>query len=94
MSLDEKLEQIRNVFSYIGKTENGKYINLNIDVISKGYVTKQQLLDYQNELQCFRHGEKDMVEKRKNYTDEQKMFLIDFGLMLINATERYINKNK
>jgi hypothetical protein len=34
-----------------------------------------------------------MVDKRKNYTDEQKMFLIDFGLMLINATERYINKN-
>lgn len=93
MPLDEKLEQIRNVFSYIGKTENGKYINLNIDVISKGYVTKQQLLDYQNELQCFRHGEKDMVDKRKNYTDEQKMFLIDFGLMLINSTERYINKN-
>lgn len=31
---------------------------------------------------------------KKNYTDEQKMFLIDFCLMLINATERYINKNK
>lgn len=91
MTLDEKLAQIRNVFSYIGKDEKGKYIDLEIDKISKDYVTKQQLQKYQNELQCFRHGEKDMVEKRNEYTDEQKMFLIDFGLSIINATERYLN---
>jgi len=94
MSLDEKLEQIRNVFSYIGKTENGKYIDLDIDTISKGYINKQQLIDYQNELQCFRHGEKDMVEKRNDYTEEQKSFLIDYGLMLINATERFLNNKQ
>ena len=92
MTLDEKLEQIRNVFSYIGKTENGKFININIDEISKGYVTKDQLISYQNELQCFRHGEKEMVNKRSEYTEEQKQFLIDYGLMLINATERYLKE--
>ena len=92
MTIDEKLEQIRNVFSYIGKTENGKYININIDEISKGYVTKNQLMNYQNELQCFRHGEKEMITKRREYTEQQKQFLIDYGLMLINATERYLNE--
>lgn len=90
MSTDEKLEQIRNVFSNLGRMKNGKYVNLDIEKISNGFIAKQQLIDFQNNLQCFRHGEKDMIKQRNMYSDEQKQFMIDYGLMIINATERYI----
>ena len=61
--------------------------------MSTGYVTKEDLIKFQNDLQCFRHGEKEMVAKRTDYSEQQKKFLIDYGLMLINATERYINED-
>jgi len=89
MSLDEKLAQIRNVFSYLGKTSSG-YINLDIEKISNGYISSEQLKAFQKDLQCFRHGEKDMIEKRDSYSEAQKKFMIDYGLMLINVTEEVL----
>jgi len=94
MPIDEKLGEIRNAFSNLGKLENGKYMNIDFGIITSGIFSNDDVLKFQNILQCFRHGEKEMLDKRQQYSVEQKQFMIDLGLSLLNATERHINTNK
>lgn len=89
MELNEKLANIRDVFEHIGK-QNGKYIKIPYESITMGYITTESVLKFQNEIQCFRHGLADMVEQRNKYSDEEKRNLIDFGLVILSVSYRYL----
>jgi len=91
MEFNEKLANIRDVFEHIGK-QNGNYLKIPFDTLSSGYITIQAVLIFQKELQCFRHGESEMVEKRSEYSEEQKRFFVDFGLTILMLAYRFLNK--
>lgn len=89
MSLDEKLSTIRDAFEHIGKKE-GRYIPIPYEDISGGYLSVENIKRFADELQCFRHGEHSLVEKRATYTEEQKLFMVDYGMMLLNLAYRFV----
>lgn len=91
MTCDEKLENIRNVFENIGK-KDGKYIKIPFEQLSSGYINSNDVKKYAEELQCFRHGETDLLDKRSKYTIIEKDFLIDYGKLILNISSRYLNK--
>lgn len=89
MTLDEKLENIRNVCANIGK-QGDKYIDIPYEQISSGFITSDDVKRYEKEIQCFRHAESEMFEKRKSYSDQQKEFLIDYGKTILNLAFKYL----
>lgn len=88
-SLDEKLSTIRDAFENIGK-KNGKYLTIPYENLSVSYLSSDKAQAFAKELQCFRHGEATLVAKRASYTEEQKLFMIDYGMMLLNLAYRFV----
>jgi hypothetical protein len=89
MSNDEKLMNIRNVFENIGK-KDGKYLKIPFESLSLGYIKSEDVKKFADELQCFRHGDPDLMKNRDNYSDREKEFMIDYGKMILNVTSKYI----
>lgn len=89
MSLDEKLEAICNSIEYLLKPhkKSDKFIVLDY-TDTDGYLSDDIVKGYRNKLECFRHSTKEDINKRSNYTDSQKDFFINYGLVIID----YINR--
>lgn len=89
MEMDEKLKEIINAIEYMLK-DNKKYISLDYETISKGFVKEESILEYKSILQCFRHSSTKSIEERKQISESQKQFLIDYGIMICRMI--YYNK--
>lgn len=84
MELDEKLEGICNSIEYLLKPKNSASF-MNIDYSdSCDYLSDDIVKKFRNKLECFRHSTKEDLETRENFTQEQKQFLINFGLLIID----------
>lgn len=71
------------------------YIQINYSLISNGLITNDMVISFQKDLQCFRHGEASMIEKRESFSEEYKLFMIDFGILILNLAYRELkNRNK
>lgn len=58
---------------------------MNIDYSdSCDYLSDDIVKKFRNKLECFRHSTKEDLETRENFTQEQKQFLINFGLLIID----------
>lgn len=84
MSTNEKLESISNLIENMLK-KDGKFIKVNYSSICLNYISDDNVKDYRKKLNCFRHGSTDSINERKAYSEEQKSFLIDYGIIIINA---------
>lgn len=94
MTNNEKLQSIRNAFENVGK-KGKNYIQINYSLISHGLITNDMVISFQKDLQCFRHGETSMIEKRESFSEEYKLFMIDFGILILNLAYRELkNRNK
>ena len=85
MDTDEKLKEIVNLIENMLKKENGKYDKLDYSKLCFDYVSDEKIRTYKNKLQCFRHASDANLKQREAFTDEQKNFLIDFGLIILKA---------
>lgn len=84
MSTDEKLAEMANLIENLLK-KNGKFIALDYTKICFDYVTDEIVTSYRKKMHCFRHATNDAVAERKNYTEEQKNFFIDYGLTIVKV---------
>lgn len=84
MAINEKLKEIANLIENLLKV-NGKYLLLEYDKIAFEYINDEQIKLYRNRVQCFRHSANDSIMERENYTDEQKNFLVDYGILIIKT---------
>lgn len=84
MSTDEKLSEIANLIEYLLK-KDGKFITLDYSVICFEYISSEIVTSFRKKMQCFRHASDEAISERKSYTEEQKDFLIDYGLTIIKA---------
>ena len=46
--------------------------------------------NYRKKMQCFRHCTDEAIEERKTYSEEQKNFLVDYGLTMVKAIHELV----
>ena len=84
MSTDEKLAEIANLIENMLK-KDGKFITIDYSLVCFDYIDEETVKEYRHRLQCFRHSSDESIQERASYSDEQKSFLIDYGLVIIKA---------
>ncbi len=84
MSTDEKLAEIANLIEYLLK-KDGKFLLLDYSQICFAYINDDMIKTYRHQLQCFRHSSPEAIIERSTFTEEQKIFLIDFGLSMLKV---------
>ena len=84
MSEDEKLEEITDLIENMLK-RCGRFVALDYSKISKGFITDDVVKNYRGKMQCFRHSSPESIDERKTYSESQKNFFIDFGLIIVKT---------
>ena len=84
MSTDEKLAEIANLIESFLK-KNGKFLSLDYSTICFDYIDNNMIADYRKKLHCFRHATNEAITERNSYSEQQKNFLVDYGLIIIKA---------
>ena len=84
MEIDEQLREIANLIENLLK-ENGKFIQLDYSKVTLGYVDGSTVKTLRQQLQCFRHASKESLNERDGFNEEQKRFLVDFGVTVCQA---------
>lgn len=84
MSIDEKLAEIANLIENLLK-KKGNFVELDYSQVCFGYVTNKMITNYRKQMQCFRHATDSSIEERKNFTEDQKNFLVDYGLTIVKV---------
>lgn len=84
MTIDEKLAEIANLIENMLK-KNGKFISPNYTSICFDYITNDMVKSYRKKLHCFRHSSDEALKERNAYSEEQKNFLIDYGLVIVKV---------
>ena len=73
-------------------TRNARFENMTIDEKIKEianlienllYVDDEIIKKYRKQIQCFRHSSNNALEERKQFSDEEKEFIIDYGITII-----------
>ena len=84
MSTDEKLAEIANLIENMLK-KDGKFVSIDYSLICFDYINEDTVKAFRHKLQCFRHSSDASIGERTSFSDEQKAFLIDYGLVIIKA---------
>ncbi|MFR1707625.1 MAG: hypothetical protein ACLSV2_01890 [Clostridium sp.] len=83
MALDEKLKELCNLIEYLLKRDE-KFIKLNYDYISLGFIKDSDIKELRNKVQCFRHSSQESINERNAYTKKQKQFMVEYGVVICN----------
>lgn len=89
MSTDEKLSEIVNLIENL-LFKNNEYISLEYNQICFEYLSNEMIKNYRKRLQCFRHAKESSLQERNSYTEEQKLFLVDYGLLIISVINKLL----
>ena len=90
MTIDEKIKEIANLIENLLYVD-GNYIKLDYSKHCFEYVDDEIIKKYRKQiekylsipLQCFRHSSNNALEERKQFSDEEKEFIIDYGITII-----------
>ena len=84
MTADEKLCDICNLIENM-LSENKQFDAIDYDKIGLGYIDNEIVKRYRKQIQCFRHASEESLNERKKYSENQKNFLIDYGIVIIKT---------
>lgn len=84
MQVDEKLREIANLIEHLLKVD-GKFIQPDYSTVTLGYIDDVQVKKLRKQLQCFRHSSAEAIRERSALSEEQKGFLVDFGVTACKA---------
>lgn len=90
MSMDEKLAEISNLIENLLK-KNEKFIVLEYSAICFNYISNDIVTNYRKKIHCFRHASDKAILERNSYSEEQKNFFIDYGLIIIKVIHSLLN---
>lgn len=62
-----------------------KFTTPDYSKICFNYITNDIVTSYRKKLHCFRHATDEAIEERNFYTEGQKDFFVDYGLIIIKA---------
>ena len=84
MSTYEKLAEIANLIENLLK-KNGKFITPDYSKVCLEFITNDIVTNYRKKMQCFRHSADESIKERSSYSEDQKNFLIDYGLTIVKV---------
>lgn len=87
MSTDEKLENIRNVYEYL-ITQYGGFSKIDYHTEFMELINEDNLKKYSNKLHAFRHGNPYAIKERETYNEDEKKYMIDFGVLILNKLHK------
>ena len=79
---DFTYRDIRNRIIALGGDDNGD--------VCCGFIDDTIVKNYRKKMQCFRHCTDEAIEERKTYSEEQKNFLVDYGLTMVKAIHELV----
>ena len=82
MTIDEKIKEIANLIENL-LCVDGNFIKLDYSKYCFKYLDDEIIKNYRKQIQCFRHASNNALEERKQFSKEQKEFLIDYGITII-----------
>lgn len=80
MSSDEKIKELGNLIEYMLKGKNG-FVSIDYS-FSSNLINDDSVTQYRKKIQCFRHSSQESIKERNNFSNEQKLFLIEYGILL------------
>lgn len=83
MAIDEKIKEIGDLIENLLK-KDGKFISLNYDRTSSGFIKESDIKEFRKKIQCFRHSSQDSIIERSSYTVLQKKFIVEYGIVVCN----------
>ena len=89
MHIDEKIAEIANLIENLLK-QDGKFITPEYEDVCCGFIDDTIVKNYRKKMQCFRHCTDEAIEERKTYSEEQKNFLVDYGLTMVKAIHELV----
>ena len=89
MHTDEKIAEIANLIENMVK-KDGNFITPEYENVCCGFIDDAAVKSYRKKMQCFRHCTDEAIAERKKYSEEQKAFLIDYGLTIVKAIHELI----
>lgn len=92
MTSEEKLAEIANLIENMLK-KDGNFISIDYSKTCFEYIDEETVKNYRQKLQCFRHSSEKSIKERESFSGEQKLFLIDFGLVIIKVIYAELFKN-
>ncbi len=90
MHKDEKIQNIANLIENLLKKDNN-FVVLNYEGISFDYINDDMIKKYRRQVQCFRHATEEDINERESFSELQKEFLIEYGILLLNVIHSTIN---
>lgn len=83
LNYDEQLSLLNNAIENILK-ENKKFKSININKFCE-IIDESTIKKFRVKTQCFRHASNESLLEREKFSLQQKLFLINFGLSIIDA---------
>lgn len=91
MKMDEKLQTLNNAIEYILK-KGERYLAIDNDIFY-GYLEENDIKNFRNETQIFRHASEVAINERKLWSKTKKIFYIRLGIILVtNISEEDLEK--
>ena len=87
--MERFLERIANLIENMLK-QDGKFITPEYEKVCCGFIDDTIVKNYRKQMQCFRHCTDEAIAERKTYSEEQKTFLVDYGLTIVKAIHELI----
>lgn len=84
METDEKIAELNNMIEHL-LNKDGKYLVLDYSPIALSYINDESIKIYKKNTQCFRHKSENALNEKNNYTDLQKEFLIEYGIIIVTT---------
>lgn len=84
MSMDEKLAEIANLIENLLK-KNGKFVTPDYSAVCFDYISNDMVASYRKKLHCFRHSTNEAIAERASYSEGQKNFFVDYGLVIVKV---------
>ena len=88
----EVIKEIGNLIEYLLKKDK-KFITLNYEYISSGFIKESDVKNLRKKVQCFRHSSQESIDERNSYTDEQKKFIVEYGIIICNLIYNELKNN-
>lgn len=88
METDEKLCNLNIAVEYM-LFHKDKYENIDYTTIFSDLLDESNIKAFRKITNCFRHGKEKSIEERNEFAEEQKIFMINYGLSICMAIQKH-----
>lgn len=90
METDEKIAELNNMIEHL-LNKDGKYPELDCSPIAFSFIDYEKIKEYRTITHCFRHKSENALNEKNNYTDLQKEFLIEYGIIIVTTIHELVS---